>query len=192
LTSTARAPSRADRPARFFHALDAAHGRAAQRLGLGDVGRDEGRNGQKPLPHDGGGGVIQQPRAVLGDHDGVHHHRARAGDRLGDARRDIRGEEHPGLDGVGADILEDRGDLRGDELRRHGMHAAHAQGVLRRQRRDRGGSPGAEGAHGLEVGLDAGAAARVRSRHDQNAFHASPLPRPAAHSLTISPRASPS
>ncbi len=43
------------------------------------------------------------------------------------------------------------------------MHLPHPQRVLRRDERERAGAVDAEAVEGLEVGLDAGAAARVRA-----------------------------
>jgi hypothetical protein len=59
------------------------------------------------------------------------------------------------------EIGEHRVDLRVHELRRHVVDAGHALGVLRGQRGDDERAVDAERGEGLEVGLDAGAAARI-------------------------------
>ena len=80
-------------------------------------------------------------------------------------RRDMGGrDQHPGLDRIRADIGKHMRDLRRDDTGRHDMDAVNALRVLHRHRGDRGHGIGAEHGRGLDVGLDAGAAARIRTR----------------------------
>ena len=69
--------------------------------------------------------------------------------------------QHAELDGIDADVLDHRLDLRLQEGRRHAVDARHAERVLRGQRGDGRHAVAAERREGLEVGLDAGAAAAV-------------------------------
>ena len=62
------------------------------------------------------------------------------------------------------EIGEHRVDLRGDEIRRHVVDAGDALGVLRGQRGDHRRAIDAERREGLQVGLDARAAAGIRTR----------------------------
>ena len=87
--------------------------------------------------------------------------RASAGDDGLDGRA-LR--HHADLDGLDVEIGEYRIDLRGDEIGRHrdGCRCTPVR-VLRGQRRDHGGAIDAERGKGLQVGLDAGAAGRIRA-----------------------------
>ena len=80
--------------------------------------------------------------------------------------------------------VDDRADLLGDDLRREGLVADHAPGVLDRDGRDRRHPVHAERAERLQVRLDARAAARVgagdrerpRARRPNVVVHATRLP----------------
>src|SRR6516164_199571 len=54
-------------------------------------------------------------------------------------------------------------DLRGYEPRRHFVNSADTLGILRGQGRDHRGAVDAKRCKGLQIGLDAGAAARIRT-----------------------------
>ena len=84
---------------------------------------------------------------------------------------DRRAEEHPGLRRVDADVVEHRLELGADELGRHLVDRRHAAGVLRGQRHDRAHPVAAEARERLQVGLDPGAAARVRAGDREAAGH---------------------
>jgi hypothetical protein len=66
------------------------------------------------------------------DDGGTRGARDRPPNRLDDPRR----SEHPGLDCVGADVVQDRIDLLGDRVRGHLVEAGDAQRVLHGDRRD--------------------------------------------------------
>ena len=70
----------------------------------------------------------------------------------------------PSLHRADLEIGEHRVDLRRDEIRRHVVDAGDALGVLRGERGDHRGAVDAERRKRLEIGLDARAAAGVRSR----------------------------
>jgi hypothetical protein len=75
--------------------------------------------------------------------------------------------QHAGLDGADAQVVGERGHLRGDDGGGKLKDRLHALRVLRGDRRDDGGAVDAEGRERLEVGLDAGAARAVRAGNGQ-------------------------
>ena len=91
----------------------------------------------------------------------------------GDGFDDRAREQHPGLRCVDADVVEDRFELSGDELRRHLVHRADADRVLRGQRNDGTHPVRATACKRLQVGLDP-AAARVRARDRQTSRNETP------------------
>jgi hypothetical protein len=107
---------------------------------------------------------------------------------VNDARRDEV------IERIRAQIIKHHRDLLAQKFQRHGQHAMHAKGVLRRQRRNRRHAKGAERGHGLQVRLNAGAAAGIRPGDDQHtplhAARASALIRSARRLTTPSTRAS--
>ena len=62
--------------------------------------------------------------------------RSRPADRRRHRLDDRGGGEHPGLDGVEAEVARDRFDLRDDEIGRHGLPGGDAERVLRGDGRD--------------------------------------------------------
>src|ERR1700730_18508389 len=70
---------------------------------------------------------------------------------------------HADPHGPHREIGKHRVDLRGHEISRDLMDASDASGVLRGQRRDDGGAVDAKRGKRLQVGLDAGAARRIRA-----------------------------
>ena len=90
-------------------------------------------------------------------------------ERLGDGLDDRGGDEHAGLDRIGADVVEDDADLVADGLGRNGVEGVDAGRVLHGDGGDRRHGVGAERGRGLDVGLDAGAAARIRTGDDEDA-----------------------
>ena len=75
--------------------------------------------------------------------------------------------EHADLHRADVKVGEHRVHLRADEVRGHRMDAENARGVLRRKRGDDARAIDAERGKGLEVRLDAGAAARIRAGNGQ-------------------------
>ena len=69
--------------------------------------------------------------------------------------------QHADLDGIDADVFHHGVDLRAQHVGRHAVDGAHALGVLRGDGGDGRHAVAAQRAEGLEVGLDAGAAAAV-------------------------------
>ena len=81
------------------------------------------------------------------------------GDRL-DHRR---ARQHPDLDGIDGEVREDRVDLGCDEVRRHVVDGGDAERVLGGKRRQHARAINPERRKRLQVGLDPGAAARIRT-----------------------------
>jgi hypothetical protein len=135
-----RIPSRQQQLRHGVHVRLVGDGPACQHLRLGDVRRDDRRQGQEPALERLDRLRLQQRLAPFGDHHRVRHQ--------GPARR-ARGQlvahrlygggvvQHAGLDGVAAEIVQHGSDLAADEARLHPHHVLDAQRVLRRQRRHR-------------------------------------------------------
>jgi hypothetical protein len=135
-------------------------GDLGQRLGLGKVGGHHGGQREQPRDQDSDGGGQQQPAARTGHHDRVDHQGQIPGlQRVGHGLDQRLGEQHAGLDRVGAEVVEDGVDLRAHEGGRQLVDGGHAQSVLRGERDDGGHAVRTAAGEGLEVGLDAGAAA---------------------------------
>ena len=157
--------------ARVHHVFDRAHGQARERFRLGQVGRDQGRTRQQP-GLDGTNGIIVQKRmTALGDHHRIQNDRDVGrgfGQGIGDGHNNLGPMQHADLDTVGAQVFHHRADLLGDEISRHGLDPRDAQGVLGGQRGDRGHGVAAQRRHGLDVGLNARAAAGIRTGNNQD------------------------
>ena len=139
---------------------------AGQHARLGQVRRDHGRQRQQPLTIAAARLVVEQHGPALGDHHRVDHD-WHAVERCTSAspppRRSPPVAQHADLDRVDADVLGHGPHLLDDELAGHRVDAGHAHRVLRGERRDRGHPVHAAAGERLQVGLDAGAAARVRA-----------------------------
>ena len=111
----------------------------------------------------------EQAVAAFGDHHRVEHD---ASDRMclelfGDDFDDVDRGEHADFRARYGQVRTHGVELRRDEVGRRAVHPLYAHGVLRRQRGDDRGAVYAECAESLEVGLDPGAAARIRARYRQ-------------------------
>ncbi len=143
-----------------------------KRLGLGQIRRDQACQRQQPPPQHRQCVRRKQTRARRRNHHRIDHHRhaldmphQRVAHRLN--RRGVT--QHAGLDDVRADVVQHHRDLLRHEFRRHHVHRMYAQRVLRSQRGDRGGSVRTEYRDGLDVRLDAGTAAGIRTGDHQHA-----------------------
>ena len=158
-------------PAGLGHAGLVGDGKPGQRLGLGDVRGYHRGQGKQPPHQRLMGRIIEQLVTALGDHHRIDHQR-QAG-RLflqhpGDRLDRLEFAQHSGLDGIGADVVEHQGDLLGNEIAGHVDHPEHALGVLGGQGGDGGRRIAAERRHRLDIGLNAGPAARIRAGDDQD------------------------
>ena len=152
-------------------------GHPRQRLRLGQVRRHDRREREEAADQRLDGVVLQQLRARAGDHDRIDHERnGMALEELRDGLDDRAREEHPRLRRVDADVVEDGVELRADEVRRQLVHGRHRRRVLGGQRDERARPVRARGGERLQVGLDAGAAARVGRGDRQRAWnHSAPF-----------------
>ena len=100
---------------------------------------------------------------ALRDHHRVEHDVLRlvTAQRIGDRASDRRVRKHADLHRVDADVVEHGVELRGNEARVRRVNRGDAARVLRGQRRDHARAIGAERGEGLQIGLDAGAAAGI-------------------------------
>ena len=131
--------------------------------GFRQVRRDDGRQRQQMLAqslHDVG---VTEAIAARRHQDRVEHHRNPGME--GEPRRhdtgDLARRQHADLHGRDVDVGEDGVDLGREERGRGHVDGRDAAGVLGRQRGQGRHAVAAERREGLEVGLDAGAAARV-------------------------------
>ena len=167
MISTAWHPSASNRLPWFSTAASLArHRLVEQGRGFRQIGRDHRRQRNEFGAQRVDGFRREQPIARGCDHHGIEHDMLRRPARQpgDDGIDDRRLRHHADLDRADVEIGKHRIDLRGDEFGRHLMNAADACGVLRRQRRDHGSAVDAERGKRLQVGLDAGAAARNPSR----------------------------
>ena len=150
-----------DSSAGLAHGLDRSDLHLGQHFGLRDVWRHDMRERQQLGSNRLHGVLGEQPVASLGDHDGIDDElwEVKALHRCSD-RFDDRGVgEHPGLDGVDADVSHYRLDLRGHQIRRNRLPFDDAERVLGSDRRDRTHTVDAVRGKGFQVGLDARPAA---------------------------------
>ena len=131
-------------------------------LRLGEVRRHHRREGEKPLDQRLDGVGLEQLSTGARDHHRIDDQRYEpAFQKIGDGLDQAGGKEHPGLRRVDADVVEDRLELRGHELRRQLVDRGDPHRVLRRQRDERGQPVTPRRGERLQVGLDAGAAAGI-------------------------------
>ena len=149
---------------------------APQALRLRQVRGDDGGERQQVLDQRRHRLVGEQRVAALRHHHRVEDHRRTArrpgpvvGQPLGHGDDDRGVGEHADLHRVDAEVVEHRVDLRRHQLGRQRQHRGHRPRVLRRHRGQRAHPVGAVGGEGLEVRLDAGAAAGVRAGDGQQA-----------------------
>ena len=147
---------------------------AAQQLRLGRVRRDHGRERQQL-------GLDRFDRRVVDEDVAGRRAHHRVDDHAADVRRakpprdrldDVHGSEQARLHGVHREVVEDGVHLLHDERGRQPVHAVHADRVLRRDRRHRVRAEHAQGLAGLDLRLQARAAAAVAARDEQHSWRA--------------------
>ncbi len=129
---------------------------------------------RKQLAFDGLDRVfVEQPIATLGDHDRVDDHgrQVELDDRRGDRLDDRPVGQHADLDGAEIEVPRNCLDLSRDQVCRHRQPGRDPERVLRRDRCNGGRSVHAVRCERLEVGLNAGATARVAARNCQCCAH---------------------
>ena len=136
-----------------------------QRHGLGDVGRDDGRQREQATRERLSGIFGNEAGARSGDHDGIDDDIlcVPGTQAVGDNLDNLGRGNHANLDGVGADIVKNGIDLRRDNIRGDVLHGGDAQGALCGDGGD--GRLGIQAVRrdGLDVGLNAGATAGIGS-----------------------------
>ena len=117
------------------------------------------------------GAAGEKALAGLGRHHRIDHRRKvrRRVEQTGDELDDLDAAQHPGLDGVGADVVQDGPGLGFDDARRNPVDVMDAQGVLGRDRGDCAGRIAAQSGHCLDVRLDSGPSTGVGTGDDQDA-----------------------
>ena len=156
------------------------NGAPQQQSGFVQVGGDHAHAWKQFTHQHLHGFAGNQTVATGGYHHRVKHHPLKFVVVNGPSHHldNTRGVQHADLDGVDTNVLHNRLDLGLQELGRYGVNALHAQRVLRRQGGDGGHAVTAQGGKSFQIGLNASAAATVRSGDGQNAcvsvrsFHA--------------------
>src|SRR5207247_1678828 len=115
----------------------------------------------------------QQPVAGRRHHHGIEDvvGQPPPGDALRDRFDELRRAEHPRLHGLWGQVVGEGVELLRHQRRGERLPRAHADGVLRRHRRDHARAEDAELVERLEVGLNPGAAARIRARNGERGLH---------------------
>jgi hypothetical protein len=141
-----------------------------QVLGLVHVRGDDRGEGQKLVDQRVDGRILEQLEARLRDHDRVHDEREQVVGRhaVGYRFDDLRSREHARLGRLHVHVLGHGVNLRGHERGRQVVGLRHFFGVLGRYGGEGGGAEDAVGLHRLEVGLNAGAAARVAAGNGES------------------------
>ncbi len=155
------------------HVIDRTNRPPGQHLSLWDIGRHDMREREELRPYRRDGLLFEQTVAALGDHHWVDDDMRQV--ELGDRRRNGLDDggvgEHADLDGIDAEVAGDSFDLRGHEIARDRAPHRHAECVLSRDRGDCARAEDLMCGEGLEIGLDAGATARVAARNCQCCVH---------------------
>ena len=136
-----------------------------QRHGLGNIGRDDGRQWEQAAGKRFGGVLCDQASARGGDHDGVDDDIlcVPGTQAVGDNLDNLGRGDHADLDGAGSNIVKNGIDLRRDNVRGDILHGGDAERVLCGDGRD--GRLGIQAVRrdGLDVGLNAGTTAGIGS-----------------------------
>ena len=156
-----------------LHPGGVGNGHPRQNFCLRDVGRHHLGQRQQLTRQSLHGVIPQQAGAGGGHHHRVHHDvPGTVGPQLLRDDVDERGRgHHADLHRVGEDIGEHGVQLLSQKLRRRLKDAGDAGGVLGRQSGDGAHGKNAVGGHGLDVGLDASAAAGIAAGNGQCGFH---------------------
>src|SRR5436309_5288688 len=147
---------------------------AADELGLGKIRRHQTHTGQQHRYEREHTVRIEQRLTARGQRDRVGDDERQVelldgrDDRFDDGGR----RQHAGLGGMDGDVPGNRFDLRDDEVGRQRRRRREADRALGRDRRDRAQSVHPERRERLEVGLNAGPAARVAAGDCQGGAHA--------------------
>lgn len=142
---------------------------AGEQFGLGRIGRDQTGQRQQASAQCVQCGVFEQTRTAGGHHHRVEHHEWRAVlfEQVGHAVDDLGVGQHAELDRLDLEIGKAGIDLGAQECQRRHMHGGDTTGVLRGQCGNGGQAVHAMRGEGLQVGLDAGTTAGIRTGDGQ-------------------------
>ena len=174
VTSAAGAPSSTSRSA---SSRRPAPSHARERLGLGQVRRHDGREREEPADERSTASSRSSVAPELATMTGSTTSGTGCSSRKSATVSIERPrEEHPGLGGVDADVVEDGLELRRDEGRRQLVDVGDGRRVLGRERDERRHAVAAGRGERLQVGLDACSAARVGRRDRETPWnHVTPF-----------------
>ena len=98
-------------------------------------------------------------------HDGVNHQKRQINSPhgSGDGADNVGGKQHTGLGGADGNVGGHGTDLGCHDVGINGLYGINAAGILRRNGRDGAGAVHAESRECLEIRLDSGAAAGIRT-----------------------------
>ncbi len=149
--------------ASLAHGLGRIDGLRQQQGGLRQVGGDHGSQGQQAQAHRVEGVRLQQPRTGRRHHHRVQHEVAGAVvlQGIGNRMDHVRRGQHAQFHRLHVEIVKAGVDLRAQKRKRRHFDRGDAAGVLGRQRGNRTQPVHAMGGKGLQVGLDARAAAGI-------------------------------
>lgn len=148
---------------RVTHVSHAADRTAGQHFGLGNVGGDDPGQRQHVTEDGLHGIVIEEDVATLGHHDRVNDdlRQLMSAEGRSHGLDEFGSGEHAGLDGIATNVGDNRINLGRDDFGGHEMHCGDGHRVLGGQCRDGGSAIHAPGRKGLEIGLNARAAAGI-------------------------------
>src|SRR5690606_28963570 len=152
-----------ERAGSMLHLRHRLHWSPDEQCSLVEVGGDECDEGQLPLRDRTLLTGIEQSITARRYHHGISDDVLETVglDAIGNGSHDVRGCQHAGLERRGPQVRRDRVELGVHELGGHRVHALYTDRVLRRESRDDGRAERAKRVEGLQVRLDAGAAAAV-------------------------------
>jgi biotin transport system substrate-specific component len=151
----------------------ASNGYAGERLGFRNVRRHHERAAQQLGFHGANCLVVNEAIAAFGNHYRVDDEQWNLEilDGCRDGFDDGGIGQHACLGRVYAEVRDNGFDLRGDQVSREGLESADTLCILRGDGRDRAGAVDSVRRKCLQVGLDAGASARIASCNCQCYTH---------------------
>ena len=133
------------------------------------VGSDHGGNREQLIDIGSSNQLVTEDSAAGRDQHRVDDDgHAQDGKPLSEQRDNLGRAEHAGLHGGNRQVVDHGLELGGDDLERHRVDRADAEGVLRCDRGDDAGSVDVEVGERGEVGRNAGRAAGVRAGHGED------------------------
>jgi len=155
------------------HLLGVSHLFSDERSGFSEIWCDDRGAGDEAFDNAALRVAVQQPIAGRRDHHGVEHvvWQTVSPEGVGHGGDDLDRAEHAAFHRERREIVGDGVDLADHELGRKRLPRQHAERVLSRHRGDDARAEDPELVERLQVGLDAGAASRIRAGDGQGDFH---------------------